>query len=196
MRKSREAVSVRVDAAVHKYLKLFANSHSQSITKALASVVRDRELAEPMTFKIVRVIVPDAEQYDVKVNGDGDGVCFRPTMEAAIEALADLRKKNGYDTRRFKLQPEIEVLDLRECMPVEKVGPAMSQLNLNFKYNPTTRTYSVSDADKIGNPPLITEGTLQNAYDEAKDECERRGVEVFECITNGFDPSEWDEINK
>lgn len=117
MCKHREANSVRVDAAAYKYLKLYANSHRQSITNALASVVRECEKAEPMTFQIVRVIVPDAEQYDVKVNGLGDTVCSRPTMEAAMEALAELRKKNGYDARRFKLQPEIEVLDLRDCMP-------------------------------------------------------------------------------
>ena len=68
-------------------------------------------------------------------------------------------------------------------------------LNLTFTYNSTARTYSVSDADKIGGHPLFTEKTLQNAYDEAKDECERRGVERGEWTSIGFNPAEWDEIN-
>jgi hypothetical protein len=68
-------------------------------------------------------------------------------------------------------------------------------LNLTFYYNSTARAYSVSDADKIGGS-LFTEKTLQNAYDKAIDECERRGVEMGEWTSIGFDPAEWDGVNK
>ncbi len=70
-----------------------------------------------------------------------------------------------------------------------------TKLNLTFYYNSTTRAYSVLDADKIGDP-LFTERTLQNAYDEAKDELERRGVEMGEWTALNFDPSEWDEVTR
>jgi hypothetical protein len=133
MRKPREAVSVRIDAESYKYLKLFAESYGLSITDALAAIIREHEHADPMTFKILHVIAPFGpgrpgigdEIYDVNVDGASDPICEGPTFEAASEALANLRKENGYDPRRFKLQKEIEVVDLRDepLPPVKRSFP-------------------------------------------------------------------------
>lgn len=122
MRKRKEAVSVRVGAEEYKYLKLRAHSHGQSITDAFASLVRKREKAEPMTFKIVRAIGPGPwEQYSVTADG-GDEVCLGETLDAALEELGKFRVENGYDARRFRLQEEIEVVDLRDpLLPPVKI---------------------------------------------------------------------------
>jgi hypothetical protein len=116
-----KTVSVRVDVEDYKYLKLLALSSGQPITNAITSLVREREDAEPMSFKIVNVIGPDGEMYDVTVNGKGTQVCFSNTMDVAMTGLADFRKKHGYDVKRFKLESEMEVLDLRDFAPSEQI---------------------------------------------------------------------------
>jgi hypothetical protein len=122
MRKDREeAFNVSVDAEDYKYLRLLALSNGQSITGAIASLVREREDAEPLTFKIIRVIGRDGEMYDVTVNGKGTQVCFSNKLDFAIRGLAEFRKKHGYDDRRFKLENEVEVLDLSDFTPSEQI---------------------------------------------------------------------------
>jgi hypothetical protein len=131
MYKSREAVSVRVDVETKKYVELFARKRNLSLTEALASIVREREYAEPMTFKMCRCISDfiginetnedvskredgyGYENYDVSVDGAPDAFCAGPTKEAALVALANFRKENGYCAHRFKLQKEVEVVDIR-----------------------------------------------------------------------------------
>jgi hypothetical protein len=131
MYKSREAVSVRVDVETKKYVELFARKRNLSLTEALASIVREREYAEPMTFKMCRCISDfiginetnedvskredgyGYENYDVSVDGAPDAFCAGPTKEAALVALANFRKENGYCAYRFKLQQEVEVVDIR-----------------------------------------------------------------------------------
>ena len=200
MRKRKEAVSVRVDANSYKCLKLLALSYGQSITAALASMVREYEHDNPMTFtfKITRVIDPDGgEQIDLTVNG-GESIWFGPTVEGAIDALAAFRKEHGYSLRRFKLQKEIEVLDFsgevkeREALP--KFERLSSELNFSIVYHKNLGGYHVYEADT--EKFLFEEATLQKAWDEIKDECERRGVKMGGCDLCGGDPSEWDEINK
>jgi hypothetical protein len=131
MHKSREAVSVRVDVETKKYVELFAIKRNLSLTDALASIVRERECAEPMTFKMCRCIsdfiginetIEDVtkredgygyENYSVSVDGAPDAFCAGPTKEAALVALVNFRKENGYGAYRFKLQKEVEVVDIR-----------------------------------------------------------------------------------
>lgn len=77
MRKSTEAVSVRVDVDTKKYVELFAVKRNLSLTDALASIVREQEYAEPMTFKICRCISDfigvNQTIEDVRAMDDGDG---------------------------------------------------------------------------------------------------------------------------
>jgi hypothetical protein len=118
MRKSREAVSVRVDVETYKYLTLFAETHRMPITDALARVVREREEQEPMSFVLALKRGPNGvDMYDVAMAGcPWSVVCFGKTESAALGALAEYRKENGYDPRRFKLQKEMEIVDLNETL--------------------------------------------------------------------------------
>lgn len=42
-----------------------------------------------------------------------NSICEGPTKEAALAALVNFRKENGYGAHRFKLQKEVEVVDIR-----------------------------------------------------------------------------------
>ncbi|QGM46668.1 hypothetical protein [Methylocystis heyeri] len=69
------------------------------------------------------------------------------------------------------------------------------ELNLIFDYSAEEKTYDVYDADT--EDFLFNRPTLQEAYDEARDECERRGVTMgdYRDLRNR-DPSEWNEIRR
>jgi hypothetical protein len=115
MRKPREAVSVRVDAEDYKYLKLLAyNNGCQSIAETISTVIKQCEQASPMGFCIWKVIRNDgSETYDVNLP-DGYPVGFGDSVAGALEQLTYFRNKYGCtDERRFKLEKEIAVLDLR-----------------------------------------------------------------------------------
>jgi len=119
MRKTREVVSVRVGADAFKYLPVLARAKGQTKTDALASLIKEHEQAEPLTFKIVRVIGPNGEMYDVTVNGNT--FAWSNALEGAMEALAQFRKKHDCDAQRFPLDSEMGVLDLRDVTPSERI---------------------------------------------------------------------------
>jgi hypothetical protein len=69
MHKTREAVSLRVGAHTHRYLKLRAHSLGQSISETLGDMITVVEVDEPMAFTLRRVITDGREEYEVAVNG-------------------------------------------------------------------------------------------------------------------------------
>jgi hypothetical protein len=116
MRKPREATSVRLDDGSHKYLKMLASHCGQSITGALASIIGEREAAQPLAFTITRHQIPDADEECVlAVDGSRNSLC-EGTFEKCLEMLAALRKEHEFDARRFPLK--VEIVSLAEKSPV------------------------------------------------------------------------------
>jgi hypothetical protein len=120
MRKSRKAMSVRVDAEDYKYLQLLALSTEQTIAGAISAAIKQLEQAKPITFRILKIIQNDgSERYDVTLpyggyTGHTWSVWYGPSLAGALELLTAFRNEHGYtDERRFALEKEIEVLDLR-----------------------------------------------------------------------------------
>jgi hypothetical protein len=116
MPKSRKTVSVRVDAEDYKYLKLRALSNCRTIAGAIASVVKQCEKSDPISFEIRKIIHKNSsEQYCVRVNvQEYDYFCESASLAGALGLLDAYRNEHGYtDYRRFKLEKEIEVFDLR-----------------------------------------------------------------------------------
>jgi hypothetical protein len=129
MRKLREAIGVHIDAEAYKYLKLEGYQNGQSITGALSSVIRAREAAEPMTFKIIKTISGNGTVYEVTVNGLGDAICSASTIEAAQADLDRFMSAHKLGLRRFKTNKEIKVVYrhamvfLKSTKPKEAVEP-------------------------------------------------------------------------
>src|ERR1700678_2942716 len=119
MSKSRETVSVRVDAEDYKYLKLLAAGNFQSIAGAISTAIKQCEKADPITFQIWKLIRNDAsERYYVGFCVGGnlleDMIGESSSLSGALGLLDVYRNEHGYiDCRRFKLEKEIEVFDLR-----------------------------------------------------------------------------------
>jgi hypothetical protein len=114
MPKSRKTVSVRVDAEDYKYLKLLALSNCRTIAGAIASVVKQCEKYDPIIFDIWKIVHKNSsEQYCIRVNVQ-DYFCESASLAGALWLLDDYRNEHGYiDYRRFKLEKEIEIFDLR-----------------------------------------------------------------------------------
>jgi hypothetical protein len=116
MRKPRKTMSVRVDAEEYKYLKLLALSTEQTIAGAISTAIKQLEQAKPITFIILKIFDNDgSETYDVTLAyGDHTWLIWCDSSLAdALEWLTAFRNEHGYDERRFKLEKEISVLDLR-----------------------------------------------------------------------------------
>jgi hypothetical protein len=115
MRKSRKTVSARVDAEDYKYLQLLALSTEQTISGAISTAIKKLEQTKPITFSIFKIIHHDgSEAYDVILPYGGYIICGADSLEDALQAITAFRNKQGYtDERRFKLEKEITLMDLR-----------------------------------------------------------------------------------
>jgi hypothetical protein len=119
MSKSKETVSVRVDAEDYKYLKLLAAGNLHSIAGAISTAIKQCEKAEPITFNICKFIHNNASElhyvfFSVGGNLQEHRIGKSSSLSGALGLLDTYRNENGYtDCRRFKLEKEIEVFDLR-----------------------------------------------------------------------------------
>lgn len=115
MRKPRKTMSVRVDAEEYKYLRLLAHSNEQTIADAISNVIKQFEQAKPIGFCIWKIIHNDgSETYDVTLPYGGYIIVAADSLEDALKEITAFRNKHGYtDARRFKLEKEITILDLR-----------------------------------------------------------------------------------
>ncbi|MCA8896394.1 MAG: hypothetical protein KDA48_14130 [Amphiplicatus sp.] len=64
-------------------------------------------------------------------------------------------------------------------------------LNTVIDYSEDAKLYQVHDADS--GDFLFSEPTLSKAWDELKDECERRGVTMGDCDYRNRGPDKWDD---
>ena len=67
-----------------------------------------------------------------------------------------------------------------------------SALNTVINYSDVDERYHVYDAE-TGNR-LFSETSLNAAWEEMKDECERRGVRMGDCDYRERGPDRWDDI--
>lgn len=68
----------------------------------------------------------------------------------------------------------------------------MTELNTIIDYSTDDEKYHVYDADN--GELLSSEKSLQRAWEEVKDECERRGVEMGDIDYRTRGPDGWDDV--
>lgn len=119
MSKLSRTVSVRVDAEDYKYLKLLSRGNYQSIAGAISTAIKQCEKSDPITFYICKFIHNDASEryhvgFCVRGNVQEATIGVSSSLSGALELLDAYRNEHGYtDCRRFKLEKDIEVFDLR-----------------------------------------------------------------------------------
>lgn len=69
-----------------------------------------------------------------------------------------------------------------------------TELNVIIDYDENEQAYLVSDAETGDH--LFSKASLQSAWDEFKDECERRGATLGDCDYRTFGPDVWDNVQR
>ncbi len=111
--------------------------------------------------------------------------CLPKCTDPVGEILAFLKVNHAVE-----INYDAEVVQRRHQEVCEDIHS--DELNFVIEFSSEGGDYDIFLDDT--NELLGSQPTLQSAWEEVKDECERRGTRLGDVDLRKFDPSEWDDV--